>query len=126
MFNTMKTLLIFLLFISITYNSISQTGGALLPSPSIELPPDSRPNVPVPEPTFTDIDKQLRPSEEEAKNQLRISAAKLQDPASLIEPKRWDNPLNSDEFDKIQNCPNYEKYGFYARNDKRANSNNAF
>jgi len=39
-------------------------------------------------------------------------AAKLQDPASLIEPIRWENPLNPAEFDKIQNCRNYEKYGF--------------
>jgi len=31
-------------------------------------------------------------------------AAKLQDPASHIEPIRWENPLNPVEFDKIQNC----------------------
>jgi len=77
----MKTLLIILLFISITYNSISQTEGALLPSRPIELPPDRTPSIPIPEPMLYSSDIIPRDREAQPLEELRRGAAQLVDPA---------------------------------------------
>ena len=105
----MKHLLTSFFFVSLLYNSIAQSGGALMPSIPNDLPPDRISSVPVPEPMTLNSDISLGNSEAEGLNQLWNSAAISQDPASLIEPIRWENPLNPAEFDKIQNCRNYEK-----------------
>ena len=33
------------------------------------------------------------------------------DPNYIVQPKRWDPPLSSDELNTIMNCSNYERFG---------------
>ncbi len=71
--------------------------GALMPSQPYDLPPDRTPRVPIPDPLqFDNISPADR--EREALNQLRRTAANTYDPASLVEPIRWEDP----SYEKLQ------------------------
>jgi len=94
--------------------------GALMPSQPYDLPPDERPRVGVPKPM--DLYGGISPldREEEALNQLRRRASQLYDPASMVEPIRWEDPAYEklqQTFDNADRGYRFQKLGFLPGRD---------
>lgn len=93
--------------------------GALMPSRPYDLPPDSTPRVPIPDSLqFDNISPIDR--EREALNQLRRTAANTYDPASMVEPIRWEDPSYEklqQTFDNADRGYRFQKLGFMPGRD---------
>lgn len=42
---------------------------------------------------------------------LKSNSQSSIDPNYIVQPKRWDPPLSSEELNTIMNCSNYERFG---------------
>ena len=94
--------------------------GALMPSQPYDLPPDERPRVPIPSPM--DLNGGITPIDREAEalNQLRRKASQLYDPASMVEPIRWEDPAYEklqQTFDNADRDYRFQKLGFLPGRD---------